>query len=159
MATPSVMSIVKKLPCISLVLVILSYSALGWVLAESRVPGFVWLIFVPIVLFVVGSFTSPLSSVTKYSNILFRSNTRTFAVAVLGAFLFFAMLAWFQLFLDCLLIVSAAILARIDFQVSGFTEWQAFWITFAISLIGIACGAAMHQVFLHYISLHIFVDT
>ncbi|MFN6569784.1 hypothetical protein [Dendronalium sp. ChiSLP03b] len=147
------MSIVKRLPWISLVLVLLSYSALGWVLAESQVPRLVWLVFVPIVLFVVGSLTAPLSLMTQYSSILFRSNIRTFSVAVFGAFLFFLMLAWFRLFLDCLLIFSAAILARIDFQVSGFTEGQAFWITCAISLVGIALGAGIYQGVLHHVSL------
>lgn len=145
------MSIVKRLPWISLVLVLLSYSTLGWVLLETKAPKFVWFVVVPAVLLLVAGLTAPLSLMAKYSSILFKSNFRTFAVAVLGAFLFFLMLAWFRLFLDSLLIISAAILARIDFQVSGFKEGQAFVITSIISLIGIALGAGMYMAFLHYI--------
>lgn len=147
------MSILKKIPWISLMLVLLSYSTFGWVLAEAQVPRLVWLVFVPILLLLMGSLTSPLSLATKYSSILFGSNIRTFAVAVFGAFLLFVMLAWFRLFLDCLLIFSAAILARIDFQVSGLTEWQAFWITCLISLAGIALGAGLYQAVFYYLSL------
>lgn len=145
------MLIVKRLPWISLVLVLLSYSTLGWVLLETKAPKFVWLVVLPAVLLLVAGLTAPISLVANYFSILFKSNLRTFAVAVLGAFLFFLMLAWFRLFLDSLLIISAAILARIDFQVSGFKEGQAFLITSMVSLAGIGLGAGMYMAFLYYI--------
>jgi hypothetical protein len=141
------MSILKRLPWISLALVILSYSTLGWVLSEAQAPLFAWLVIVIAVLLLIGSLTAPLSLVTQYSTILFRSNIRSFAVAVFGAFLFFLMLAWFRVFLDTLLIISAVILARIDFQGAKFSEGQAFVMTSMTSLTGIALGAGMQTVF------------
>jgi hypothetical protein len=140
------MSIFKRLPWMSLLLVLVSYSTLGWVLSEMYVPAFVWVVVVIAVLLLVGSLTTPLPIVANYSSILFRSTTRTFLAAVLGAFLFFLILAWFKVFLDTLLIVAAAILARIDFQTAGFKERLAFFVTSLCSLVGMAFGAAMQIV-------------
>jgi hypothetical protein len=142
------MSILKRLPWISLAFVLFSYSTLGWVLSETRASWLVWLVVVLAILLLVVSLTTPWSSMAHYSSILFRSNTRTFVVTVLGAFLFFMMIAWFRVFLDTLLIVSAAILARIDFQVAGFKEWQAFLITSIFSFAGLALGVVIYMAFL-----------
>jgi hypothetical protein len=81
----------------------------------------------------------------EISSILLKSSTRSFVFAVFAAFLFFVMLAWFRLFLDTLLIVSAAILARIDFQAAGFKQGQTFWITSIFCLAGLALGAGMQM--------------
>lgn len=51
------------------------------------------------------------------------------------------MIAWFRVFLDTLLVISAALLARIDFQSDGFTEWQAFIATLIVSIAGVGLGA------------------
>jgi hypothetical protein len=64
----------------------------------------------------------------------------------LGAFLFFMMLAWFRVFLDTLLIISSAILARIDFQSAGFKEGQAFMVTSIFSIAGVGLGGIIHTV-------------
>jgi hypothetical protein len=73
-----------------------------------------------------------------------QSNLRSFAVTILGAFLFFLMLAWFRIFLDTLLIISAGILAKIDFQTAGFKQGPAFLITLLFSLAGLALGKVLH---------------
>jgi hypothetical protein len=78
------------------------------------------------------------------------SNLRTFAANTFGALLFFLMLAWFRRFLDSLLIISAGILARIDFQTAGFKQEQVFLIIFIFSLGGLALGKALHVVLYHY---------
>ncbi len=140
------MSILKRVPWVPLALVLLSYSTLGWAISETKSPWWVWLLLVSGVLLLIGSLTIPWSKMTEFSLILFRSNTRTFIVAVAAAFLFFLMLAWFRVFLDTLLIISATILAKIDFQTDDFQQEQAFWITFIVSLIGLGLGAAMQMV-------------
>lgn len=113
------MSILKRVPWVSLALVLLSYSALGWVISETRAPKFVWVVTVVAILLLIVTLTTPGSKMTYYYNILFQSNIRSFCVAILAAFLFFIMLAWFRVFLDTLLIISATILVRIDFQIAG----------------------------------------
>jgi hypothetical protein len=139
------MLLFKRLPWISLFLVWMSFSTLGWVLSETHTPWFSWIVVVIAVLLLLASLTAPLSTVANYSIIFLKSSSRSFLVAIFGAFLFFLMVAWFRLFLDTLLIIAAAVLARIDFQTAGFKEAQAFVITSLFSLAGIAGGAAIHM--------------
>ncbi|MBW4643749.1 MAG: hypothetical protein KME23_12300 [Goleter apudmare HA4340-LM2] len=140
------MSILKRVPWVSLALVLLSYSTLGWVISENKVPWTVWLTTVFGVLLLVGNLTIPWLKITQVSTIFFRSSTRTFVFAVFSAFLFFLMLAWFRVFLDTLLIIAATILARIDFQTTGCNQKQSFWTMSIISLTGLALGAGMQTV-------------
>lgn len=138
------MSILKRVPWVSLLLLLLSYSTLGWMLSETKAAWFVWLGVVAAILLLLFTLATPSSSMTQFPNILFKSNTRSFIVAVFAAFLFFMMVAWFRVFLNSLLMISAAILVRIDFQAAGFQEIQALWITSIFSLTGLGLGAAMH---------------
>ncbi len=139
------MSILKRVPWVSLALVLLSYSALGWVISETRASIFVWLVTVVAILLLIVTLTTPWSKVTNYYTILFKSNIRSFCVAVLAAFLFFIMLAWFRVFLDTLLIISATILVRIDFQIAGLREGLAFCTTSIFSLAGLTLGALIYK--------------
>ncbi|HYW20754.1 MAG TPA: hypothetical protein VE956_15915 [Nodularia sp. (in: cyanobacteria)] len=141
------MSIVKTLPWISLVLVMFSYTTLGWALSDTQAPLYVWIIFILAVLVLVYSLTITRSAISKYSQLLLQSNIRSFAVATFGAFLFFIMLAWFRIFLNALLIISVGILARIDCQTAGYKQGQAFLITLIFSLAGLALGKVLHLEF------------
>jgi hypothetical protein len=139
------MSILKRVPWVSLALVLLSYSTLGWVISETRVPLFVWVATVIAILLLIVTLTAPWPKMTYYYSILLQSNIRSFGVAVLGAFLFFIMIAWFRVFLDTLLIISATILVRIDFQRAGLKEGLAFYTTSIFSLGGLALGALIYK--------------
>ncbi|BDI15680.1 hypothetical protein ANSO36C_14820 [Nostoc cf. commune SO-36] len=139
------MSIFKRVPWVSLALVLLSYSTLGWVISETRAPLFVWVATVIAILILMVTLTAPWPKMTYYYSILLQSNTRSFGVAVLAAFLFFIMIAWFRVFLDTLLIVSATILVRIDFQRAGLREGLAFYTTSIFSLGGLALGALIYK--------------
>ncbi|MDZ8032873.1 MAG: hypothetical protein RMY64_17500 [Nostoc sp. DedQUE08] len=139
------MSILKRVPWVSLALVLLSYSTLGWVISETRAPIFVWVATVIAILLLIITLTAPWPRMTYYYSIFLQSNTRAFAVAVLAAFLFFIMIAWFRIFLDTLLIISATILVRIDFQRAGLKEGLAFSTASIFSLGGLALGALIYK--------------
>jgi hypothetical protein len=137
------MPILPRVPWVSLILLILSYTALGWVISEAKASRIVWLLTVIAILLLMLSLTIPWTKIRKASLILFKSSTRTFFFAVFAAFVFFVILAWFRLFLDSLLIISAAILARIDTQAAGLNQWQAFWLISSLSFLGLALGVSM----------------
>jgi hypothetical protein len=139
------MPILKTVPWLSLALVLLSYSTLGWVISETHAPLFVWLLTVLGILLLIVTLTIPGLKMTYYLNTLLKSNTRSFGVAILAAFLFFVMIAWFHVFLDTLLIISATILVRIDFQTAGLREGLAFLTTSIFSLTGLALGGLMYK--------------
>ncbi|MEH2244654.1 hypothetical protein [Nostoc sp.] len=147
------MSILKRVPWMSLALVLLCYSALGWVISETHAPLFVWLVTVVAILLLIVTLTAPWSKMTYSYSALLKSNTRTFGVAVLAAFLFFIMIAWFGVFLDTLLIISATILVRIDFQRAGLREGLAFLTTSIFSLGGLALGALIYKLIYSQIPL------
>ncbi|MBE9005886.1 hypothetical protein IQ259_12710 [Fortiea sp. LEGE XX443] len=144
------MPIFKKLPWISLLLVLVSCSTMGWVLSETQAPWPFWIVVVVAVLILLASLTAPFLAMASYSSVFFESATKTFFIAVFGAFLFFLMIVWFRLFLDTLLIIAASILARIDFHLAGFKARPAFLITSLFSLAGIACGSVIHRVLAEY---------
>ncbi len=139
------MSILKRVPWVSLTLVLLSYSTLGWVISETDPPMFVWSAIVIAILLLILTLTTPWPKVTYYYTIVFESNVRAFGVSVLAALLFFIMLAWFRIFLDTLLIISATILVRIDFQVAGLKKKLAFWSVSIVSLTGLVLGALLYK--------------
>lgn len=139
------MSIQRKLPWVSLALLLLTYSTWGWVISRAKVPPVVWVLAVVAILLLTGSLTSPWSKIANYSNVLFKSNLRSFSLTVFGAFMFFLMIAWFRVFIDTLVIISATILARIDVQTCGFKEHHAFWILSFTSLTGLALGALVNH--------------
>ncbi|MEH2234871.1 hypothetical protein [Nostoc sp.] len=147
------MSILKRVPWVSLALVLLSYSTLGWVISETRAPLFVWLVTVVAILLLIVTLTAPWPKMTYYFSILLKSNTRSFGVAVLAAFSFFIMIAWFGVFLDTLLIISATILVRIDFQRAGLREGLAFSTASIFSLTGLALGALIYKLIYSHIPL------
>ncbi|QHG18249.1 hypothetical protein [Nostoc sp. ATCC 53789] len=139
------MSIFKRVPWVSLALVLLSYSTLGWVISETHAPLFVWVLTVVAILLLIVTLTTPWPKMTYYLRILLKSNVRSFGVAVLAAFLFFLMIAWFRVFLDTLLIISATILVRIDFQRAGLREGLAFFTASIFSFAGLALGALIYE--------------
>ncbi|HLO88681.1 MAG TPA: hypothetical protein VK203_27240 [Nostocaceae cyanobacterium] len=146
------MSILERIPFFSLALMLMSYSTLGWMISEAKAPLFIWTIAVVSILLLLVSLTVPLSKLNEYSTTLFKSNTRTFGVTILAAFLFFVMLSWFRVFLDTLLIISATILVKIDFQAARFRASLAFCLTSTCSLVGLATGAFIYRLVHNFIS-------
>jgi hypothetical protein len=113
----------------------------------------VWIVVVIGILVLLASLAAPFLVIARYSTVLFESSIRTLLIAIFGAFLFFLMVAWFRLFLDSLLIIAAAVLAKIDFHTSGFKEGPAFFLTALFSLAGIACGAVVQRLLAAYMPM------
>ncbi|AFY56956.1 hypothetical protein Riv7116_4536 [Rivularia sp. PCC 7116] len=134
------MSIIQQLPWVSLTLVLLTYSVFGWILSKENLPLFAWLMIGISVLLLVAAITTPWSKAVKYVKFLFNTKLKSFLLAVLGAFLFFLVFAEFRIFLDIMLIISATILVRLDFQVAGISENKAFLLTSLFSIVGLMSG-------------------
>lgn len=139
------MSIQRKVPWVSLTLLLLTYGTWGWVISRAKYPPVVLVLAVIAIFILTSSLTTPWSTVANYSNKLFQSNLRSFSLAIFGAFMFFLMIAWFRVFIDTLVIISATILARIDVQTYGFKQQQSFFILFLISLTGLGFGVLINN--------------
>ncbi len=139
------MSIIKRLPWLSLTLVLLTYSVFGWILSQEKLPIFVWGLIIVSIFVLVAGLTTPWSQTIKYIKVLFDTKFKSFMLAIVGAFLFFLVLARFRIFLDIILIISATILVRLDFQIAGLRQIQTFWLTSAFSITGLMLGLLLHQ--------------
>ena len=146
----------KTFPWVSLTLVVLAYASLGWLISQAHSPWYIWLMVVTAILFLLSALTTPWLKMADYSILFFKSDTRTFAFSILAAFLFFLMLAWFKVFIDTLVIISANMLLRIDVQRCGLGERQSFLITSIFSFTGLVLGAIMHTAFSHNLTRHFF---
>lgn len=134
------LSLIKKLPYGSLSLVLLTYSVFGWILSQEKLPDYAWLLIVISLIILVAGITTPWSKTVKYVRVLFNTKLKSFGFAVLGAFLFFLIFAEFRIFLDIMLIISATVLVRLDFQTAGIKETQAFFLTSLFSVTGLMLG-------------------
>lgn len=139
------MSILKRLPFVSLALLLLTYTTSGWVISQAHTPRFLWLVIVIATLCLMGALSTSWTRLADYSLVVFNSKLRSFAISVLGAFLFFLMIVQFRVFLYTLVIFAAAVLAKIDFQTAGFSEGQVFWFLSIFSLTGLGLGALIHR--------------
>ncbi len=144
-------TIIKRLPWISLALLILTYTNLGWVTYQASYSLIHWVLLVIAILFLTGSFTTPWSQISDFFHVLLKSNLRYFGLTLLGAFLLFLVLAKFRIFLDILVIIAATMLARLDFQGAGFKERLAFGIIFIFSLFGLGLGVILHILIFKYV--------
>lgn len=139
------MSIIKRIPWVSLTLALLTYCSLGWVISQERIPFTAWFAIIPTITLVIGALVTPWTQINLYSNLFFQSKARTFCISVVGAFALFLMISWFRLFLDSLLIASATILVRIDFQTAGFRYIDTFTALFFIAMTGLAMGVFINK--------------
>jgi hypothetical protein len=139
------MSTTKGLPLLSLLLIVLTYGSLGWTVSQFQFPTYVWALVATAILFLVALLTHSWSAIAKYFNFIFKSNTRAFAIAVVGAFVVFLIITWFRVFLDTLLVVAATILMRIDLQTAGLREGKIFLIVSFLAALGFALGALIHK--------------
>jgi hypothetical protein len=139
------MLILKRLPWVSLTLLLITYGILGWVISKANVAWFIWLIVVIAVLLLIENLTSFFWKIADYSSLFLKLNVRSIILTVLGAFLFFLMVAWFQVFIDSLLIIGTLTLARIEFHLAGFSEKQYFLVVSVLSLASLTAGALVQK--------------
>lgn len=130
----------KKLPWLSLVLLLVTYSTLGWILSAYSESWFFWLLTILSTVLLDLWLSSSWSKIRDHFVGLFKSDSRTFLVAVAAALLTVFIITWLHIFVHILVIVSSGILARLDTQVAGLREWQVFWTLLIISLVGLGLG-------------------
>lgn len=136
----------KKFPWVSLALLLVTYSTLGWLLSAFKDPWFVWAIVVIGVFLIAASLSSPWSNIRNGFARLFKSDTRAFLFTVVAAFLTVLITTWFHIFAHALVVISACTLFRLDAQTAKLSEAQIFWISTIVSLAGLSLGAVVHTV-------------
>lgn len=130
----------KKLPTVSLALLVTAYATFGWFLATSHYSSLAWILAIAWLLLLAWALLSPLRSSAAFISRWFKSDVVAFLSLMLLAAGVAIVLFWLHIFVQALIILSAEILARVDIQTANFSEGQAFWILTITSLLGLAVG-------------------
>lgn len=135
----------KKIPWISLLLNLATYTTFGWLLSTIKIFPWVWLIVILTPFFLAGILTSPFSNLEFLIVRWIRSDILTFFFISLSAFFAVLILNWIHVFADALVILATTALVRLDFHVAGFNDKKSFWLLSFISLIGLGLGYGLHN--------------
>ncbi len=148
------MSTLKRLPWVSLTLLLVTYSTLGWLLSawlisDVLVPWANWAIWAIVVvadLLLAAALASPWSRGRDSFAHLIKSDTRAFLVAVTFALLSVVIITWLHIFIHILVVISAGTLVKIDTQTARWSNEQSFLFLAIASLLGFGLGAVVRVV-------------
>ncbi|MGK7943157.1 MAG: hypothetical protein AB4058_01650 [Microcystaceae cyanobacterium] len=90
---------------------------------------------------------APITLVTVAFGSSFKSNLWSIVSILLWSFAFVFMLRWFTLFSRFLLLLCAAILAKLDLQDHGFKQWIVSIIVMSLCFLGFFTGVISHSYF------------
>ncbi|MEG3848780.1 hypothetical protein QT971_15600 [Microcoleus sp. herbarium19] len=134
----------KKKTWVSLTLLFVTYFVFGWKLSGFEVPlHLTWLLAVASILLLAVTLSFPLTNTKALIMQWFSSDFGAFISIIVGAFVAVVVVAWMHLFATCLVLISAAALARLDLQLSGWKNGRAFAVLATISLTGLVLGATL----------------
>ena len=134
----------KKNSWLSLTLLFVTYFTLGWKLSEFDIPPHLtWFLAIAAVLVLAMVLSFPLRDTKTAIMQWFSSDYGAFISIILGALVAVIVVTWLHLFATALVLISAGTLARLDIQLSGWTNWRAFAVLATISLTGVGLGGAI----------------
>ncbi len=136
----------KKLPRLSLSLLLVAYVIFGKFLTLTTHSQFLWGMAIAWGLLVAIVLMHPLQGLQGVIKRWFKSDTVAFCALVALAAFASIFLTWFKLFMPIVMMVSAEFLARIDLQTSEFNELQTCCLLTATAWIGLGLGWAIGQV-------------
>ncbi|MEM1169423.1 MAG: hypothetical protein AAGJ08_10210 [Cyanobacteria bacterium P01_H01_bin.35] len=140
----------KPIPLLSFSLLLISYSILGWSLANAQVSLFFYLVVLAGIFLLDAILTFRLLDLKAIAP-WFDSEFYTFISSVVTAFLLVVFIRWINIFIHTLVLVSAAILAKLETQVYGLKKWQSFGILLIISEGGFGLGTILYIFLKNYI--------
>ncbi len=147
----------KKMPRLSSILLLLTYGVFGWsytawgtlaiesgglfrVLEKDLATIFLYSVGGILIILLAIAFTAPISLMTISLSTWLRSETRAFLSIFIGAFVFALIVQKITLFANFLLLLSAALLVKLDLQLAGFKRWFSWLLLTALCLLGFAGG-------------------
>ncbi len=134
------MLLVKKLPWISLLLLLCTYGVFGWLITASTGFELLWLMGAAYTLLIASAMAAPWALLKGFYASFLKSDSRAFVSVIIGAFVAVIIIRWIDVFFRILVLICASALARLDLQTAGYSKWQAFGILVFVSLTGFALG-------------------
>ncbi|MGB3511233.1 MAG: hypothetical protein WBA93_18760 [Microcoleaceae cyanobacterium] len=137
----------KLIPLLSLTILLTTYSILGWSLAHSDASLLIYCLVIAAVILLDIFLTAHLPNLKGIITPLFQSDIGTFISIIISAFLFVVFIRWIHIVINCLVLVSAAILTRLDTLIYGLKRWQSFLVLVIISEASLGFGSALYLFF------------
>lgn len=135
----------KKLPYLSSILLWLTYFILGWKIYLWALNWHTSLLAASLVIFMAVLLASPSAIMNFILSGFFESDIKAFVWVMLMSLGIIIGLVWFSIFAHFLVLISAALLARLDLQLLGLKPRAAFTILAFLSLTGLAMGILLHK--------------
>ncbi|WP_156120633.1 hypothetical protein [Neosynechococcus sphagnicola] len=124
------------------------FSILGWTIPVSTLPWLIWSSAITGTLLLAATLTSPLANMRALIARSSQSETRAFISMLMAAVGLVFVLTWIHITAHVLVIVAAAILARLDIdQGADLTKLQDFLILGGVSVTGLGMGWIGCQLF------------
>ena len=135
----------KKLPWVSLALLLASHITFGKLLTSLSESWTAFAIAIAWTVVLALMFINPLTGLRHLVLRWFTSDTVAFCAIVAGAALASIVLNWFKIFVPIMLILSAEALARIDLLTAEFNNVQACILLTVTAWIGLGLGWTLGQ--------------
>lgn len=132
--------VIRNFPWLSLSLLLLTYSAFGWLLANLTDSWLVWVAAGSLALFLDLALTAPLTLVRIFLGTWIQTDKIAFLSIIFFSFGAVVILCWFEFFARILVLLSAGALARLDLQTAGYHKGQTLIILFTICTLGYSAG-------------------
>jgi len=136
---------VKKIPWLSLTLLLIAYITFSWYLHQSDQDWWAWsevLLFTILQSLLLTTFSEAVESfVGRWLN----SDIGYFSAILLLSLFMIAALVWVRVFGRVMMLIAAQILARLDLQHAGFNKLQALMFLSTVSILGIGIGWSIHE--------------
>lgn len=153
----------KTLPWLSLLIIIVTYGVFGWHIASLSAQwshalvlqshdwgfkvedsGMMLLIHLLAILMIVLTslaLSAPLSLMTFVVGTSIRSEGQSIISTVIWSFIFVVILRWFNIFAHFLVLISAALLGRLELRYIGYSNTRTVCLLMLIGLVGFSVGA------------------
>ncbi|MBO9998358.1 MAG: hypothetical protein J7641_05000 [Cyanobacteria bacterium SID2] len=135
---------IKTRPWLSLLLFLATYANLGWVLSDSEASKWAWILGVGITIVFAEALASPWSLLRNVAVRWLKSDIRGFITALVAAFFGVLFLTWLHVSSHLILLAAAGLLVRLDVQIAGLSDLQAFILLLAASMTGLGVGWLAH---------------
>ena len=147
----------KKIPWLSLTLLLIAYTAFGWIFSSWSVKAIaeglilsrfeaefalrlMYGLGASITLFIAILLSNPISVLTVGFGNWLKSDLRAFLSIFFGAFAFTLIFQWIGYVAKFLVLIAAALLLRLDLQQANANKWLSLLIMAISSLLGFTGG-------------------
>lgn len=136
----------RKLPWISIGMMVLTYGVFGWLMSASFVsPWLPWLGACYITIVIIVLTLVPLRNFRTKLDYWLQSKLRSLISLIGGAFAMVIIFSWLELFIRILVLMAAAFLVRIDLISQGFSRNQTFCFLGTCALGSYSLGVLIHE--------------